>query len=781
MERVQIYPEFPKRKRMRKRNIQKRQAGRLLKNAAREAADRLPLAGCFFLLSLANCFSVPSPFAVCALAALLDAGAQPKGVYLGLSLGLACRLLWGLRGDEGQFIACLLVYPLMQLWGRRDWQLLALTAGLLLLQGLLGLAAAGWDGQAAVLHGASLALGLGVLPAFRRAARLLTQRKPKISQDELLCLALPALLLLTGAARLSLFQVNAGYFAAVFCGLTLSWLCGGAWGVCLGLGCGLSLLAGGQSALLLVNLTFGAMTAGLFQGRNRLLTAGVYWLCSFASTYLIARTFYPFLLLAEGGAGLAFCLVPGPWLGSLGRQARALRWSEPRENAYTRLRMEQWAQAVERMAQALPAPRIAPATAAEECDTLTAALCAECERLPICWHEQADQTREGMAALAARGEPGDSYLEIINRYFSQCPRIARLPDLLDRLDGERQKRQRQALCADYEREMLQTHLTALAQAVGRMGVENQSGGEEEQVWFQQAEAALQSLRFPGHTAFVKRVEGRLLVCLQCDPLALPPAQGQDIASQLSLQLGARLIVTGMARGRVLLEEEPPLAVVTGMATACAVSRDAARWTDRRPDNGDAVLAQSLPGGRQLLALSDGMGHGADAREESRKTLELMALCLEAGYSRGQAMTAVNGAMLSATAGEKFATVDLCVVDQWTGETAMNKLGACASFLIQGQKIHTVEGAALPLGILEHVTPMEHTFTLGEGDTLLLVSDGVTDAFSEEGALLSVLQRLRAEMPQPLAEGLLREALMQQNGLPQDDMTVLCARLAPRRK
>ena len=105
---------------------------------------------------------------------------------------------------------------------------------------------------------------------------------------------------------------------------------------------------------------------------------------------------------------------------------------------------------------------------------------------------------------------------------------------------------------------------------------------------------------------------------------------------------------------------------------------------------------------------------------------------------------------------------------------MNKLGACASYVIQGQKIHSVEGSALPLGIIEHVVPMEHRFTLAEGDMLLLVSDGVADAFGQEQDLLAVLRRCREYAPQRLADTLLREALLQRDGLPPDDMTVLCA-------
>jgi stage II sporulation protein E len=619
------------------------------------------------------------------------------------------------------------------------------------------------------------------MPALLRAARIAADSQRPVTQDDLLCLLLPALLLLAGAGRLSLAEVNLGYFAAVWMTITVSWLCGSAMGACLGLVCGLSLLIGGQSALLLVNLAFGALLAGTMRGKQRVFAAGLYLLATVTGAYLIAYQFIPSFFGAEAGAALLFCLIPAKQMGKLGRLVRRLRWNEPRENAYTRLKMQRWVRAIECMADALPHPRIQPLSAEEEGETLTEALCADCDRLPICWHETEEQTREGMAALSERGGDTDEYLEIINTYFSQCPRIGRIPELLTRLDKERQNRMQRALCAEYERDMLQTHLTALSQAAQRISLEGQSKDGEEALWTYQTEEALQAVRFPGRAAFVKKVDGHMMVCLKYDPLALRPGadMGHVLANRVGLQLGVPLCATEQQGDRIILEEMPPLKAETGMATACAVSPEKKRRMGRRPDNGDAVLTRPLPGGRQLLTLSDGMGHGTDAQEESKKTLELLSLCLEAGYTRSQAMTAVNGAMLSATGGEKFATVDLCVIDLWTGEAAMNKLGACASYVIQGQKIHTVEGSALPLGIIEHVVPMEHRFSLGEGDTLLLMSDGVTDAFPEEQDLLAVLRRCREYAPQRMADTLLREALLQRDGLPPDDMTVLCARIQER--
>ena len=743
----------------------------------RALVKRLPLAGAFFLLSLAQCFSMPAPYSICCLTALAAAGESTAGAWLGLGAGLGYRVLLGLDWDAGQFVICALCLGVRQI---REWKagwVMGLTATLLLARALPDMLRAS-DAQTVILLFAGVLLGVALMPALLRAARLGLGKQRSFSQDDLLCLLLPLLLLLAGAGRLSLAQVNMGYFIAAGLTLTMAWVGGSAAGACFGLACGLALLISGQSALPLVNLAFGALLAGMMQGKKRALAAGVYLLSSVTAAYLIAYRFIPAFFGAEGTAALLFCLTPGKRMGAVSRFMRRLKWNEPKENAYTRLKTQRWVRAIECMADALPHPRIQPFTPREESETLTDALCADCDRLPICWHEAEEQTREGMEALSERGGDTDEYLQIINAYFPQCPRIGRIPELLSRLDKDRQTRMQRALCAEYERDMLQTHLTALSQAAQRISLEGQSNDSEEALWTYQTEETLQAARFPGRTAFVKKVDGHMTVCLKYDPLALRPAPdaGNALANRVGLQLGVPLTVTEQQGDRIILEEMPPLKAETGMATACAVSPEKKRRMGRRPDNGDAVLTRPLPGGRQLLTLSDGMGHGTDAQEESKKTLELLSLCLEAGYTRSQAMTAVNGAMLSATGGEKFATVDLCVINLWTGETAMNKLGACASYVIQGQKIHTVEGSALPLGIIEHVVPMEHRFTMGEGDTLLLMSDGVMDAFTEEQDLLNVLRRIREYAPQRLADTLLREALLQRDGLPPDDMTVLCARI-----
>ncbi|MBR1584814.1 MAG: SpoIIE family protein phosphatase [Clostridia bacterium] len=751
-----------------------------LKEAAARIKAHAPWGFAFFLFSLAQSLTVPSPFAVSCLVALRAAGLPCPGAAAGLAAGLIFRAAWGQMLDIGLLLACGLALLLIRAPQDAGPRLYLLTAGLLVLRSVPLLIGAP-DAQTMLLAGVGAALGLAVMPGLTRCAQLIRRKPREWTEDDGMCLLLPAVLLIAGAARLSAFSVNLGCMAASAGALTLAWLAGGAAGVCVGLGCGLALLLSGLGTLPLVILAFGGLTAGMFQGKNRLLPVGVFLLSALTFTYLIAFSFQRAAFFPAVAGGAVFLMLPGKWLRRMTAWVRMIRWNQPRENAYTRLKMQRWVRAIDRMAEALPHPRMEAPTREEESEGLTEALCAGCDRLPICWHDQFDQTRQGMLALAGRGEDMENDLAVINQFFSACPRISRIPPLLNRLHDDRQSRDHRAMCADYEREMLQTHLTALSQAAQRISLEGGQADEEESFWMSQADEALEAVRFPGKTAFVKRVDGRMTVCLKCDSLALRPLTGMTLAKQVGTYLNVDLEVTERQSSRVILEERPPLKVLTGMATACAVTLDRKNTPGQTPDNGDAVLVEPLSGGKMVLALSDGMGHGAGAQDESRKTLEMLSLCLEAGYTRAQAMTAVNGAMLSATGGEKFATVDLCLIDLWTGEAALNKMGACASILVQGQKSQWIEGEALPLGIIERVTPMEHHFTLGEGDLLLLMSDGITDAFPAEEDILSIVKQYRADTAQHLADALLREAVMRKDGLPPDDMTVLCARITERKK
>ena len=135
-----------------------------------------------------------------------------------------------------------------------------------------------------------------------------------------------------------------------------------------------------------------------------------------------------------------------------------------------------------------------------------------------------------------------------------------------------------------------------------------------------------------------------------------------------------------------------------------------------------------------------------------------------------------GMMLLAGQGERFTTVDLFLLDLWTGKASLDKLGAACSYLMQAEGLSLLGGDALPLGILENVESGEKLMQLHQGDTLILLSDGVEDAYENRQAMEETIRdALTLETAQDAANAILTGA---QSGdtAPADDQTVLVLRL-----
>ncbi len=329
----------------------------------------------------------------------------------------------------------------------------------------------------------------------------------------------------------------------------------------------------------------------------------------------------------------------------------------------------------------------------------------------------------------------------------------------------------QFLRAGYERDMIITHLTAMAQAVKRLSTSAQGDSLNDLKAAMEIEKALKTVNFPGHLLYAKRVGGHLRAVIEADVIGFNRHSTKQLIQTLFRQCKICVDVISETRTRIELEEATRFEIFSGCA---AISCDAAD-----AELGDAVLLERLSGGKQLIMLSDGMGHGEKACVQSNKTLELLKLCLEAGYTKEQALTAVNGMMLCATVGDLFSTVDLFTVDLWTGHCELSKLGACQSYFVRNGKIKPLLSEALPLGIIEEVAPENTRLKLADGDYLILMSDGVADAFTDEEFLTQHLLRHLSPDVQQSADAFLRTALICAGGIPKDDMTVLVVQLCAR--
>ncbi len=183
---------------------------------------------------------------------------------------------------------------------------------------------------------------------------------------------------------------------------------------------------------------------------------------------------------------------------------------------------------------------------------------------------------------------------------------------------------------------------------------------------------------------------------------------------------------------------------------------------------------NLPG-QVIMSLSDGMGSGEKACEESGKVVELTGQLLETGFSPRAALKMVNTILILTGIEQHPATLDLCCVDLHTGVLEAMKLGAVATFILSGGTAEVLEAGEVPAGIIPQVEPVLLSKKLWDGDRIVMVTDGVLDACpgeDKEQSLRQYIEGLPLKSPQDMAERILHFACKE--GAARDDMTVLTA-------
>jgi len=197
-------------------------------------------------------------------------------------------------------------------------------------------------------------------------------------------------------------------------------------------------------------------------------------------------------------------------------------------------------------------------------------------------------------------------------------------------------------------------------------------------------------------------------------------------------------------------------------------------------SGDSYSFAPVKDGKYLLALSDGMGSGARAAEESSAVVSLLENFLEAGFDQNITVKTINSILMLRSQEEMFATADVCIMDLVEGSADFIKIGGVPSFLRRENKVEIIRQDALPIGILEEVQLENISAPIQDEDRIVMVTDGILDAFAVMGdgerALADFIATLNTINPQEIADSVMEEALLQTDEVARDDMTVLVGRI-----
>lgn len=198
-------------------------------------------------------------------------------------------------------------------------------------------------------------------------------------------------------------------------------------------------------------------------------------------------------------------------------------------------------------------------------------------------------------------------------------------------------------------------------------------------------------------------------------------------------------------------------------------------------SGDSNGMVQLSSGKTALLLSDGMGVGERANEESSATIALLEKMIQAGYDKDLAIRLINQALLLREGEESFATIDLTVVDLQRGHLEFVKIGSAPSFIKRGTEVEIIHNRNLPVGILQQVDVEPDRRLLREGEYLIMITDGILEAQRhitlKEKWMMRMLRRIDPDLDcEEVAHSILAQSLEATGGSVTDDMMVLVARL-----
>lgn len=197
--------------------------------------------------------------------------------------------------------------------------------------------------------------------------------------------------------------------------------------------------------------------------------------------------------------------------------------------------------------------------------------------------------------------------------------------------------------------------------------------------------------------------------------------------------------------------------------------------------GDYYDCLQLPKDRICLAFGDVAGKGVPASLVMSRVSSVVQNTMEFVHDAGQAVARINDHMCCNATEGRFVTFTLSVLDLKSHELQTVIAGHMSPIIRKADG--TLEEmpdsiVGVPLGVMDGITYEVHRRKLAPGETVVIYTDGVSEAMDPQNALYSVerlREFIRKNPPQPAALGqaILADVRKHANGRAQnDDITLM---------
>lgn len=515
------------------------------------------------------------------------------------------------------------------------------------------------------------------------------------------------------------------------------------------------------------------LLGGLFASRGRLGVGAGFLLGHLLITFQTPSSteiVYGFLHATLAVAAMAF--VPKRWIQALERMvpgSRAFeRLAEAREEHLREEvseRLRQMGNLFAEMGRGFEAAN--PALVQERSDImatfvteLESTLCGSCPSHKTCWSDNLYQTYWDMVDFVARasGKETPDLSDLPRTLRNRCVQPRRLLSVSAGKLQEIRWKDKWQRKLEAQQQAVPRQLLGLASLMKALADQVQIGtGRADEIQVTLSDAPVLR-RWPIQKIDVRPLNGddrfeiSLVVQTECDRTGSCAA---GLADALSSILDAKYILWSHTCARedgtcyLRFVPRPKFDIVAAMTNIAKGDEDI---------SGDSANVVRLPDGRVIYMLSDGMGSGHRAAIESQSAVQMMARLLEAGFDLAGAIQSVNSFLLLRSTETSFATLDVVVVDQFTGEVDFLKVGSSPSFIRGKTEVNVVRSATAPIGILAGVDVRPQKRRLEPGDMVVMMTDGVLDSIDRsidrEEWIARLLRRCEANGPEDLMESLL---------------------------
>lgn len=199
-------------------------------------------------------------------------------------------------------------------------------------------------------------------------------------------------------------------------------------------------------------------------------------------------------------------------------------------------------------------------------------------------------------------------------------------------------------------------------------------------------------------------------------------------------------------------------------------------------SGDSILRTELKDGKHLLALSDGMGSGPEARKSSQIVISLLKRLLNSGFNKETSIDLINSNLLNIDK-DIYATLDIAIVDLYKGTIEFIKNGSSPTYIKNRKRVQMIKSAALPTGIVKNISINSVERKIQDGDIVLMCTDGVVDSnieYKNKSLWIKYLiEDIQNSNPQKIADLVINEAIDNNYGKVKDDMSILVYKIMKR--